>query len=342
METDFDALYEFHAVDQTLDDEFCKSTELQKLYTRRRSISLTSEVDPEVISAIVARVRSKREPSKLPPETEVDEGDVVKRRNPPKRNTSDPKRPSSMLVHDNEELLQLADELHLRDMAGLENEDWKLGSKSKYGRRSSTYAGILLYQPVSDDQNAESSEAKNRTLTQKDIEALRRISVCSSRPSAADGVPLKLSPKSPSSNKLSTLTHLFGSGSKRGGGSGAGPHAGGVQSKIAKKMERQLSRDNGPPVTGVDSRREQFVQSRSNTVLNLFGNRRRSIAVSDDAYSVSLRSAKSHLDLAQSNGGVDPEKSPGEEKRKNGSAPSNQKTSLQRKFGRKILIENCL
>ena len=308
-----------------MDDEFCKSSELQRLYTRRRSISLTSEVDPEVISAIVARVRSRREAKQA-----EDEIDAVTRRKPPKRNTSDPKRPSSMLVHDNDELLQLADELHLRDMQGYQSDEWR-AANAKYGRRSSTYAGILLYQTVSDDHKAD-SDAKNRTLTQKDIEALRRISVCSSKPSAADGVPLKLSPKS-TSNKLASLTHLFGSGSKRGGGSGSNPHVGGVQSKIAKKMERQLSREV-PPVT-IDQRRDHFVQSRSNTVLNLFGNRRRSIAVSDDAYNISLRSAKSHVDLTgvQNNGmpqSSEQERCCGEEVKKNGNAGV-QKSSLQRK-----------
>jgi hypothetical protein len=162
-----------------MEDEFCKSSELQRLYTRRRSISLTSEVDPDVISAIVAKVRSRRE-TKPEAEHADDEPDVefevVKRRNPPKRNTSDPKRPSSMLVHENEELLQLADELHLRDLQGLHGGDLKPGTP-KYGRRSSTCAGILLYQTVSDDQHADAADLKNRTLTQKDIEALRRISV---------------------------------------------------------------------------------------------------------------------------------------------------------------------
>jgi hypothetical protein len=304
METDFDALYEFHAVAQTMDDEFCRSHELQRLYTRRRSISLTSDVDPEMLSALVARVRSKREGVKPNHDDEEQADDAVRRRNPPKRNTSDPKRPSSMLVHDNDELLQLADELHLRDIHGAESKERRQAVVA--GRRSSSSAGYLLYhgvtanQPMEPDQNFASK--KSRTLSQKDLEALRRVSVCSGQMTPADGVPLKLSPTSTSnskSSKLSSLGHLFGTGGKRGTGAGSNPpvvNVGGVQSKIAKKMERQLSKEGGPPS---DQRRAQFLQARSNTGLNFFGSRRRSIAITDDAYNVALRSAKSHLDLSE-------------------------------------------
>jgi len=307
MENNLNSMYEYHAVDQALEDEFCRSSELQRLYTRRRSISLTSEVDPDLILPIVAKVRIQREsyqPGVEPIDDEVDQ--VVRRRHPPKRNTSDPKRPSSMLVHENEELLQLADELHLRDLQGLRSGEDPKSGPSKYSRRSSTCAGILLYQTVSDDQNAD-DDSKTRTLTQKDLEALRRISVCSSQPSQADGVPLKLSPKS-SSSKLPNFGHLFGSGAKRGGGSGSNPpvvaNVGTVQSKIAKKLERQQSKEGSS-----DQRRAQFLQTRSNTGLNFFSNRRRSIAVADDAYNISLRSAKSHLDLSgDQNGHSEPDK----------------------------------
>jgi hypothetical protein len=320
MESNGAALYEFHAVDESVDDEFCRSADLQRLYTRRRSISLTSEVDPELISALVAKVRSNR--GQLRTEAEGEDPAVSKRRNLPKRNTSDPKRPSSMLVHDNEELLQLADELHLRDLQGDGDHDWK----PKSGRRSSTCAGYLLYQTVSDDQSGDPGP-KSRTLTQKDIDALRRISVCSGRPT--DGVPLKLSQK-PASGKLASLGHLFGTSGKRGGGSGGGGSAsanvGGVQSKIAKKMERQLSKEGG--VTGVEQRREQFLQTRSNTGLNFF--RRRSVAVTEDP---ALRSAKSHLDLAADH--ADEQQKPAQEAVRPTEPETNVpiKNSLQRKFG---------
>ena len=283
METDFDALYEFHAVAQTMEDEFSQGSDLQRLFTRRRSISLTSEIDPEMLSAVVARVRRKHEAN-----MEHENDDTVKRRHPPRRNTSDPKRPSSMLVHDNEELLQLADELHLRDM---HSKEWRPVILA--GRRSSTHAGYLLYQGVPPG-NCTSDPDKS-----KNPDSLRRASVCSNQLHPADGVPLKLSPTSGSKStgsKLSSLSHLFGTGGKRSNGSNANPpsgNIGGVQGKIAKKMERQLSKDNSG-----DNRRAQFLQARSNTGLNFFGGRRRSIAVTDDAYGVALRSAKSHLDLS--------------------------------------------
>ena len=302
METDFDALYEFHAVAQTMDEEFCRSHELQRLYTRRRSISLTSDVDPEMLSALVARARSKRDGAKHDHDDE-DVDHVERRRNPPKRNTSDPKRPSSMLVHDNDELLQLADELNMRDIHGAEDKEWRQAVVA--GRRSSSSAGYLLYHGVTDDQPMEPDQKfvskKSRTLSQKDLEALRRVSVCSGHVTPADGVPLKLSPTSNAnskSSKLSSLGHLFGTGGKRVTGAGSNPpmaNVGGVQSKIAKKMERQLSKDGG----AIDQRRAQFLQARSNTGLNFFGNRRRSIAIIDDTYNVALRSAKSHLDLSE-------------------------------------------
>ena len=317
METDFDALYEFHAVAQTMEDEFSKSSELQRLYTRRRSISLTSEVDPEMLAAVVARVRQKHERGRI--EIDVtDEGDetdddvVRRKRNVPKRNTSDPKRPSSMLVHENDELLQLADELHLRDLHQSRNQDWKEAVKS--GRRSSSSAGYLLYHGVSDDNPLELEQilapvqSKLRSGSQKDAsDALRRASVCSNRFHTTDGnnsvtqSSLKSSPNSGSkSSKLTSLGHLFGSGGKNRSGSSTNPpvvaNVGGVQGKIVKKMERQLSKESGNNVG--DNRRAQFLQARANTGLNFFGGRRRSIAITDDAYGVALRAAKSHLDLS--------------------------------------------
>ncbi len=40
------------------------------------------------------------------------------------------------------------------------------------------------------------------------------------------------------------------------------------------------------------------MQARSNTGFSIFGGRRRSIAITDDAYSAAIRVAKSHLDLS--------------------------------------------
>ena len=79
METNnFNSLYEFHAVDQAIEDEFCKSSELRRLYTRRRSISLTSEVDQDLILPIVAKVRIQRETSQ-PGAEPIDDESVLDR-----------------------------------------------------------------------------------------------------------------------------------------------------------------------------------------------------------------------------------------------------------------------
>ena len=49
--------------------------------------------------------------------------------------------------------------------------------------------------------------------------------------------------------------------------------------------------------TTSESKRNQFVQTRSKTSFSLFGGRRRSIAFTEDDYEAAIRSAKSHLDL---------------------------------------------
>lgn len=46
-----------------------------------------------------------------------------------------------------------------------------------------------------------------------------------------------------------------------------------------------------------ESKRAQFTQQRSHTGLQIFGGRRRSVAITDDAYDAAMRAAKSHLDL---------------------------------------------
>ena len=57
----------------------------------------------------------------------------------------------------------------------------------------------------------------------------------------------------------------------------------------ASAQQQQLPTSN--------DKRAQFTQVRSKTGLNIFGGRRRSIAITDDAYNAAMRAAKSHLDL---------------------------------------------
>ena len=80
-----------------------------------------------------------------------------------------------------------------------------------------------------------------------------------------------------------------------------------VQSRIAskststskKKISSNSSSGSGSAQQQQTSndKRAQFTQVRSKTGLNIFGGRRRSIAITDDAYNAAMRAAKSHLDL---------------------------------------------
>ena len=82
-----------------------------------------------------------------------------------------------------------------------------------------------------------------------------------------------------------------------------------VQSRIAskststskKKISSSSSSGSGSAqqqqLQTSNDKRAQFTQVRSKTGLNIFGGRRRSIAITDDAYNAAMRAAKSHLDL---------------------------------------------
>ena len=71
----------------------------------------------------------------------------------------------------------------------------------------------------------------------------------------------------------------------------------GTHAKLSK-----ASREHDPSA----NKRTQFLQNRSHTGLSFFGSsRRRSIAVTDDAYSAALRSAKSQADLTMHDKKVD-------------------------------------
>ena len=92
-----------------------------------------------------------------------------------------------------------------------------------------------------------------------------------------------------------------------------------VQTRIANKAtstskkKSNSSASASPKATkssGVsDDKRSQFTQARSKTGLNIFGGRRRSIAISDDAYNAAMRAAKSHLDLRDSQLDLQPQES---------------------------------
>jgi len=92
---------------------------------------------------------------------------------------------------------------------------------------------------------------------------------------------------------------FFGSGASKKNSAGAQSTA--LQAKIARKYDRQSSNSgqSGAETQSSEDKKAQFLQTRSYTGLNLFGSRRRSIAITDDAYKAAVRSAKSHLDLSQ-------------------------------------------
>ena len=73
-----------------------------------------------------------------------------------------------------------------------------------------------------------------------------------------------------------------------------------VQSRIAKKIERQTSKEilvgKNSKVENSEAKKAAFTRERSKTGLNLFGGRRRSIAITDEDYE-SIRAAKSYHDL---------------------------------------------
>ena len=69
-----------------------------------------------------------------------------------------------------------------------------------------------------------------------------------------------------------------------------------MNSTSKKKISGSGSAQQQQPQTSND-KRAQFTQVRSKTGLNIFGGRRRSIAITDDAYNAAMRAAKSHLDL---------------------------------------------
>ena len=109
-------------------------------------------------------------------------------------------------------------------------------------------------------------------------------------------------------SKLNFGNLFGGGGGKRASVHGASPNIG--TRTGSKKWDRQMSfnPDGTPDIKSskkklsedlTKDKRAAFVQTRSSTGLNLVGNRRKSVAVTDETLSDALRSARSHLDLSQ-------------------------------------------
>lgn len=252
----------YHALEQILDEEFSSSSDLRKLFQRRRSVSFTTG----------------------PESNEKGKNDEVKTTNKVSGESSG--RPSTMLIHDNDDLLQLANQLKERQRGSLGLAGQRRGSS------------IVIQKAQTIDYPMSPSLARRSVSVRNEI---RRVEPGGKK--VPDNLPKsKLTSASlgkSSGGKLSSLGHLFGSGNKKSVNSGLGYNSSsvGVQSKIAKKVDRQTSKEPSTS-SGLEDRRSQFTQARSSTGLNFFSNRRRSVVVSDEMQNnVSLRPTRSHLNL---------------------------------------------
>ena len=291
--------------------EFNENNEAERrvdLGTRRRSVSLSSSLDfddVELEPEVRMRVEVKTQVSK---------------------------RPSSVLVHDNDELLRIADELQRRDQVHLTTPASSLVRRNSSGYHSSssnkpeaaaTAASTTSPANCSNiNQKGQTSprqrktshgpyyhQQQQRSSTKSFKNSLRRGSVNPTekaenvehrRASVAIASPTasKATSSRPSSS-TKILNHLFGSSGKR---SSTSSH------HKARKYERQHS-SNLLQVHQEEnnSKRAQFLSAgRSATGLSLFGaaSRRRSVAVSNEAFDA-IRQAKSHVDLTHADSCTD-------------------------------------
>lgn len=232
-------------------------------------------------------------------------------------------RPSSVIVHENDELIQLAQELHMRDVWRQDvtkSSSWerqqqqKLLQQENKSRLSSSSSSKL----ISSKRGAAAHQPAIVTPPQSGFKgSLRRGSV---NPETKNSLSTEVTPrrssvsmagagggnKGPSSKLNFGLNQLFGSSGRKS--AQQHHHHQGVQHKLAKKVDRQqstasnndsshLSVDYG----GGESKRALFLNAgRSATGLSLFGvgsgaSKRKSSIISDSKSAI--RGAKSHIDL---------------------------------------------
>ena len=376
-EEEVDAFYEFHSVAEEDEQETTgdKVKEHGENRERKRSISLTDHDDDHGPQTPVPAIRNVASFGRIEDVTFRNSvGGVTVTRNRHGGSTDlnqvghTARRPSSMLIHDNDELLKLAEELHLRDIqqrtslfaqqhdkhetpvpkerkiatANLGRQESQNNNNnnntSLVRRNSSGYSsGSSSY------INAQNSTESSRNIRKKKMSspvttfaptqtnqyrpvfrppvasgfnAIRRGSVTAAILGGGNGRTVvnnetftrRASMNTPQRKQSSsnneeatksklTIGSLFGSSTKKS----SVTNGSSVQHKISKKYDRQSSDTNQSQVDQkVNEKRKHFIQSRSSTTLNLFGgSRRKSIAVTDDAYNAAMRSAKSHLDLSQ-------------------------------------------
>jgi len=249
----------YQALEQILDEEFSSSSDLRKLFQRRRSVSFTTSVQPENLDKV-----KKKDVGTIRGEVALESS-----------------RPSSMLIHDNDDLIKLANNLQ---------------GKSIGQRRGSSSIVFQKDYPMSPSMARRSVSVRNE-IRRPTNDSAGGKKVPDNLPKAK---PTSVSLGKSSGGKLSSFGHLFGGSTKKTASSGIGysSSSAGVQSKIAKKVDRQISKESTTTTASLlEERRSQFTQARSSTGLNFFSNRRRSVAVTDELPSVKLRTARSHLNL---------------------------------------------
>ena len=244
------------------------------------------------------------------------------------------RRPASVVIHDNEELLRLADELHSQGMRPEERP--KSSSASNLVRRNSSgysssgsrdrlskMAAVKASQSSSNwpakvsqsppnftngparppqspirsrSYKGATSAVLNKVRAAESHLDPRRSSMCA----VGEFRPRTSATQTTNRSQVEASRRLFGSGSKKG------------QSEVKgqeKVMRRQKSHDTS------EAKRAAFLQNRSSTGLNLFGlghKRRSSVAVrcaaDDDMSGGGMRPAKSSANILQQLGSPSPTK----------------------------------
>ena len=144
-------------------------------------------------------------------------------------------------------------------------------TSSGYSTGSAGSVRVLKSKPNSNEKSSGSSTRKSiiGLVKRTSTSASGGHTTSSSATASTSPVQSRISSKSTSTSKKKISSNSSGSGSS------------------AQQQQLETSND----------KRAQFTQVRSKTGLNIFGGRRRSIAITDDAYNAAMRAAKSHLDL---------------------------------------------
>lgn len=251
------------------------------------------------------------------------------------------RRPNSVLVHDNEELLKLAEELEIMNMVGHDIQDMldrcpkspsphrKLSNNCKptarttlVRRNSSGYhsGGSGTFAKCGKPNDKDDVQSHPHPESASQMAPLTQVYVRSHATpkighyaSKFEDSPKQNNIQSSAENhsktsRLSTISSLFGA-SKRSSMQSLSPNP----SKPVRKYDRQSSSSSrsSNKITGKssqngesnysDDKRSNFIQSRSSTALQLLSTRRKSLAVTENDAYAAMRSAKSQTDLTKSN-----------------------------------------